>query len=110
MLNSTLNSRLTACIEPEDAAHVVALKHGAKELTEIINICQRVLTNKRIPDNQTNFLYLRDAVFITELTNDNLVVDSHICNTVKGLLNVCAGICTQVRDIPSGQISLRSAL
>ncbi len=76
MLKPTLKHRHTACIEPEDAAHVVGLEHGTKELAEAMNIRQHVLANKLNPDNETNFLYLRDAVYMTELTRDNRILDA----------------------------------
>jgi hypothetical protein len=76
MLKQTLKHRHTACIEPEDAAHVVGLEHGTKELAEQMNIRPAVLANKLNPDNETNFLYLRDAVFLTELTDDNRILEA----------------------------------
>jgi hypothetical protein len=76
MLKQTLKHRKTSCIEPEDAAHVVGLEHGVRELAEKMNIRPAVLANKLNPDNETNFLYLRDAVFLTELTDDNRILEA----------------------------------
>lgn len=76
MQKQTLKRARTACVEPEDAAHVVGIENRIKELADAMNIRLHVLSNKLNPDNETNFLYLRDAVFITELTNDNRILDA----------------------------------
>lgn len=61
---------------PLDAAYLLGKRHNASDLARKLGVSPNVLGNKLNPDQEFHKLSLGEAVAITELTNDNAIVEA----------------------------------
>lgn len=72
----SLKQQLASCSDPMQAAHDFGQHHGVPELASKLNTPPAVLYNKLNPYNESNHLQLREAVFLTELTQDTQIIEA----------------------------------
>ncbi len=61
---------------PLDAAYLLGKRHNASDLARKLGISPNVLGNKLNPDQEFHKLSLGEAVALTELTDDNIIVEA----------------------------------
>lgn len=61
---------------PQDAAYLLGKAHNTSELARCLGISPTVLSNKLNPDQEFHKLSLGEAVAITELSNDNRILEA----------------------------------
>ncbi|WP_445425196.1 phage regulatory CII family protein [Alishewanella sp. HL-SH06] len=75
MNNNTLKpSGIPHC--PQDAAYLLGKRHNASDLARKMGMSVNVLGNKLNPDQEFHKLTLGEAVAITELANDDAILES----------------------------------
>ncbi|CAM3899557.1 phage regulatory CII family protein [Rheinheimera salexigens] len=74
MNNRTLKNTHFSC--PLDAAHFVGHQYGVERFSAETFQKISVVYNKLNPENDSNHLYLRDAVLLTDKANDNLILET----------------------------------
>lgn len=75
MINNTLNKKsIPQC--PLDAAYFLGKRHNASDLARKLGVSPNVLGNKLNPDQEFHKLSLGEAVAITEITSDNLILET----------------------------------
>lgn len=88
----SLNRRLASCNDPLIAAYTFGHRHGVKHLATITNTPEGVMYNKLNPENESNHLQLREAVFMTADTGDTSILEAW-CLKAGGLfVPVPAGV------------------
>lgn len=78
MTDNTLNKNpASQCpLSPLDAAYLLGKRHNASDLARKLGVSPNVLGNKLNPDQEFHKLSLGEAVAITELTNDNGILEA----------------------------------
>lgn len=75
MTNNTLKkNQIPHC--PLDAAYLLGKRHNASDVARKLGISPNVLGNKLNPDQDFHKLSLGEAVAITEITEDNAIVEA----------------------------------
>lgn len=75
MTNNTLKkNQIPHC--PLDAAYLLGKRHNASDLARKLGISPNVLGNKLNPDQDFHKLSLGEAVAVTEITNDNAILEA----------------------------------
>lgn len=75
MSNNTLKQiPVSQC--PLDAAYLLGKRHNASDLARKLGVSPNVLGNKLNPDQEFHKLSLGEAVAITELTDDNAILEA----------------------------------
>lgn len=74
MNNRTLKKNHFSC--PLTAAHHVGHQYGVERFADETGQSRAVVYNKLNPDNDSNHLYLRDALLLTEKSGDDSVLEA----------------------------------
>ncbi|MDX1538850.1 phage regulatory CII family protein [Arsukibacterium sp.] len=75
MSNNTLKpNTIPQC--PQDAAYMLGKRHNTSDLARKLGVSPNVLGNKLNPDQEFHKLSLGEAVAITELANDNAILEA----------------------------------
>ncbi|MBV2127947.1 phage regulatory CII family protein [Arsukibacterium indicum] len=75
MSNNTLKQNtIPQC--PQDAAYMLGKRHNVSDLARKLGVSPNVLGNKLNPDQEFHKLTLGEAVAITELADDNGILDA----------------------------------
>jgi len=75
MSNNTLKkNQIPQC--PLDAAYLLGKRHNTSDLARKLGISPNVLGNKLNPDQDFHKLSLGEAVAITDITNDNAIIEA----------------------------------
>lgn len=75
MSNNTLKPKgVPQC--PQDAAYMLGKRHNTSDLARKLGMSPNVLGNKLNPDQEFHKLSLGEAVAITELTNDDAIIET----------------------------------
>lgn len=72
MKSRTLKTHVNSC--PMIAAYVVGHEYGVDRYAKETYQSPGSIYNKLNPDNDSNHLYLRDAVLLTEKANNDLIL------------------------------------
>ena len=78
---------------PQDAAYLLGKSHNTSELARCLGISPTVLSNKLNPDQEFHKLSLGEAVAITELSNDNRILEAWANMRGFMLVSVPAQVC-----------------
>lgn len=92
--NRPLNTDLTSCSDVLVAAQQLGQRHNISELARLLGKSQVILANKLNPDCDGNHLNLGEAVAITDLTNDNGILNAWALSRGQMLV-----------DMPEGAVS-----
>lgn len=76
MSKLTLKRQSLSCTDPLYAAHALGHDYGVEKLAKDLFQQPGVMYNKLNPDNDSNHLYLRDAIHLTELADDDRIVSA----------------------------------
>ncbi|MGI2125559.1 phage regulatory CII family protein [Shewanella oncorhynchi] len=76
MSKLTLKRQSLSCTDPLYAAHALGHDYGVDKLAKDLFQQPGVMYNKLNPDNDSNHLYLRDAIHLTELADDDRIVSA----------------------------------
>ncbi|KRS22843.1 hypothetical protein AAY72_01650 [Alishewanella sp. WH16-1] len=75
MSNNTLKPKgVPQC--PQDAAYMLGKRHNTSDLARKLGVSPNVLGNKLNPDQEFHKLSLGEAVAITELANDDAIIET----------------------------------
>lgn len=74
MTNRTLKNRNLSC--PLYAAHQIGHQYGVERFADETGQSRAVIYNKLNPDNDSNHLYLRDAILLTDKTNNDAILEA----------------------------------
>lgn len=74
MNNRTLKPAAYSC--PETAAYQIGHRYGVEKFCNETFQRPAVVYNKLNPDNDSNHLYLKDAILLTEKANDNGILEA----------------------------------
>lgn len=92
--NRPLNTDLTSCSDVLVAAQQLGHRHNISELARLLGKSQVILANKLNPDCDGNHLNLGEAVAITELSDDNGILDAWAASRGKVLVDIPEGMTT----------------
>lgn len=74
MSNRTLKRHPLSCTDPLYAAHALGHEFGVDKLAHTLFQQPGVMYNKLNPENDSNHLYLRDAIHLTDIANDDRIL------------------------------------
>lgn len=92
--NRALNNELSSCSDVLVAAQQLGQRHNISELARLLGKSQVILANKLNPDCDGNHLNIGEAVAITELADDNGILDAWAASRGKVLVDIPAGVTT----------------
>ena len=92
--NRTLNGAEVSCTDVLVAAQQLGQRHNISDLARLLGKGQIILANKLNPDCDSNHLNLGEAVAITELADDNGILDAWAASRGKVLVDIPAGVTT----------------
>ncbi len=90
----TLNGAEVSCTDVLVAAQQLGQRHNISDLARLLGKGQTILANKLNPDCDGNHLNLGEAVAITELADDNGILDAWAASRGKVLVDIPAGVTT----------------
>lgn len=76
MTKHTLKRESLSCSDPIYAAHALGHDYGVDKLARDLFQQPGVMYNKLNPENDSNHLYLRDAIHLTELADDDRILSA----------------------------------
>jgi hypothetical protein len=76
MTTRTLKRKTLSCTDPLYAAHALGHEFGVDKLANTLFQQPGVMYNKLNPENDSNHLYLRDAVHLTDIANDDRILSA----------------------------------
>lgn len=91
MTNRTLKNPIHSC--PMIAAYVVGHEYGVDRYAKETYQSPGSIYNKLNPDNDSNHLYLRDAVLLTEKANNDLILETWAASRGYVLVKVPEQVC-----------------
>jgi len=91
MTNRTLKKPIHSC--PMIAAYVVGHEYGVDRYAKETYQSPGSIYNKLNPDNDSNHLYLRDAVLLTEKANNDLILATWAANRGYLLVKLPEQVC-----------------
>lgn len=91
MTNRTLKKAVSSC--PIIAAYIVGHEYGVDRYAKETYQSPGSIYNKLNPDNDSNHLYLRDAVLLTEKSNNDLILETWASNRGYMLVRVPDQVC-----------------
>ncbi|WP_372941742.1 phage regulatory CII family protein [Shewanella sp.] len=74
MSTRTLKRNILSCTDPLYAAHALGHEFGVEKLAHTLFQQPGVMYNKLNPENDSNHLYLRDAIHLTDIANDDRIL------------------------------------
>lgn len=85
-LNMLNSSQIPQC--PQDAAYALGKRHNISLLARKLGMSPNVLGNKLNPDQEFHKLSLGEAVALTELSNDDAIIESWALSRGYGLVRI----------------------
>ena len=76
MSTRTLKRKTLSCTDPLYAAHALGHEFGVEQLAHALFQQPGVMYNKLNPENDSNHLYLRDAIHLTDMADDNRILSA----------------------------------
>lgn len=108
MTNNTLKkNQIPQC--PLIAAYLLGKKHNASDLARKLGLSPNVLGNKLNPDQEFHKLSLGEAIAITELTDDNLILEAW-CHQRGGIFLLLPDAVTGDEELADQMMKLNEAL
>ena len=90
--NRSLTTCGDSCTDVLAAAQQLGQRHNISELARLLGKSQVILANKLNPDCDANHLNLGEAVAITELSDDNGILEAWAASRGTVLVDVPAGV------------------
>lgn len=94
---------------PLDAAYLLGKKYNASDLARKLGLSPNVLGNKLNPDQEFHKLSLGEAIAITELTNDNGILEAW-CHQRGGIFLSLPDVVTGDEELADQMMKLNEAL
>lgn len=88
----TLKSHADSCTDVLSAAQQLGHRHNISELARLLGKSQVILANKLNPDCDSNHLNLGEAIAITELSDDNGIIEAWAVSRGKVLVDIPTGV------------------
>ena len=93
-INRSLITPPNLCADVLVAAQELGSRHNISAIARLRGVSPVILANKLNPDCDSNHLSIGEAVSITELTDDNGILDAWAASRGKVLVDIPAGVTT----------------
>lgn len=89
--NKTRSPKRVSHNDPLTAAYLLGQQHNISELARLLGKSGNILSNKLNPDCDSHHLTLAEAVAITELTDDDAIIETWASSRGKALVVIPSG-------------------